>query len=193
LAEALTELCREQGFALLLAGGLVLHGWSLARLGRAEEGIGEMRQGLADWQATGALSHRPFHLALLAEALAGESRLKEGMTSLDEALALCSARGEEFYAAELHRLRGSLLLGQGPEPPPRAEAEAGFRRALDLARHQGAKSLELRAVVSLSRLCSGQGRGAEARSMLAECRGWFTEGFDTSDYQEAGALLEQLT
>src|SRR5262249_5270041 len=111
LAEALAELCREQGFALLLAGAMVLHGWSLARRGRTEEGVGELRQGLADWQATGALSHRPYHLALLAEALAGEGRLKEGLTFLDEALALCSATGEGFHTAELHRLRGSLLLG----------------------------------------------------------------------------------
>jgi predicted ATPase len=172
---------------------MVLHGWSLARLGRAEEGIGEMRKGLADWQATGALSHRPFHLALLAEGLAGEGRLEEGMTALDEALAFCSATGEEFHAAELHRLRGSLLLGQGAELPRRAEAEASFRRALDLARRQGARSLELRAVVSLSRLFSDEGRTAEARAMLAESRGWFTEGFDTPDYQEAGSLLERLT
>jgi predicted ATPase len=151
-----------------------------------------MRQGLADWQATGALSHRPYHLALLAEVLAGEGRFGEGMISLEEALALCSATGEAFHAAELHRLQGSLSLGQGPEPR-RAEAEASFHRALDLARHQEAKSLELRAVVSLSRLCSAQGRGAEARPMLAACRGWFTEGHATLDCQEAGALLELLT
>jgi predicted ATPase len=193
LAEALSELCREQGFALLLAGGMVLHGWSLARLGRPEEGMAEMQQGLADWQATGALSHRPFHLALLAEVLAGEGRLGEAMTSLDEALALCAATGEEFHAAELHRLRGSLLLGQGPEPPRRMEAEGNYRRALDLAQRQGARSLELRAVLSLCRLCLDGGRGAEARARITECRGWFTEGFDTPDFQEAGSLLEQLT
>jgi serine/threonine protein kinase/predicted ATPase len=192
LAQVLMELCREQGFALLLAGGMVLHGWSLAQRRRTEEGLGEMRQGLADWQATGALSHRPYHLALLAEALAGEGRLKEGLTSLDEGLALCSATGEGFHEAELHRLRGSLLLSQGLEPPRQAEAETSFRRALDLARHQGAKALELRAVVSLSRLYSAEGRGAEARPMLAECRGWFTEGLDTPDFQETGALLELL-
>jgi predicted ATPase len=114
------------------------------------------------------------------------------MTSLDEALALCSATGEGFHEAELHRLRGSLLLSQGLEPRRQAEAETSFRRALDMARHQGAKALELRAVVSLSRLYSAEGRGAEARPMLAECRGWFTEGLDTPDYQEAGALLELL-
>jgi predicted ATPase len=189
LADALTELCHEHGFALLLAGGMVLHGWSLARRGRAEEGLGEMRQGLADWQATGALSHRPYHLALLAEALADGGRLKEGLTSLDEALALCAATGEGFHEAELHRLRGSLLLGQAPEAGPQAEAEASLRRAIDVARHQEAKSPELRAAVSLGRLYRGQGRQAEVRSVLAACRGWFTEGFDTPDYQEAGALL----
>jgi predicted ATPase len=192
LAVALTELCREQGFALLLAGGMVLHGWSLARRGRAEEGLGEMRRGLADWQATGAVSHRPYHLALLAEALAGEGRLEEGLTFLDEGLALCSATGEGFHEAELHRLRGSLLLAQGPEPR-RAEAEASLRRALDLSRRQEAKAVELRAVVSLSRLYLAEGRGADARPMLDQCRGWFTEGLDSPDYQEAGAVLELLS
>jgi serine/threonine protein kinase/predicted ATPase len=192
LAEALTELCREEGYALLLAGGAVLHGWSLARRGRAEEGVGKMRQGLADWQATGALSHRPYHLALLAEALAAAGRPGEGLTSLDEAQALCAATGEGFHEAELHRLRGSLLLGQVPRTSEPTEAEGCFRQALDVARRQGAKSLELRAATSLGRLWSDQGRGAEARPLLAECRGWFAEGFDSLDYREAGELLERL-
>jgi adenylate cyclase len=152
-----------------------------------------MRQGLDDWQATGALSHRPYHLALLAEALAGAGRPEEGLTSLDEAQALCTATGEGFHEAELHRLRGSLLLGHVPQTSEKSEAEGCFRRALDVARRQGAKSLELRAATSLSRLYSEQGRGAEARPMLAECRGWFTEGFDSPDYREAGELFERLS
>jgi predicted ATPase len=194
LAEALTELCHEQGFALMLAGGMILHGWSLAGQGRTDEGIRQMRQGLADWQATGALSHRPYHLALLAEALARNGQARDGLTALAEALALCMASGERFLEAELHRLRGELLLA-GAEAVPSAwgAADACFRQALDVARAQQAKSLELRAAMSLGRLYRQQGRHAEARPRLAETYGWFTEGFELPDLQEAKALLEQLS
>jgi predicted ATPase len=186
-AEALMELCREQGFALLLAGGMILHGWSLAHQGRAAAGIEQMRQGLADWQATGALSHRPYQLALLAEALGQEGQVEEGLIALAEAETLCSTRDECFHTAELHRLRGELLLQQGS---PSAEAEACFRQALETARDQQAKSWELRAATSLGLLYWRHGRSDEIRPLLADTHGWFTEGFDTPDWQEAKALLE---
>jgi predicted ATPase len=190
LAGALAEVCREQGFALLLAGARVLGGWSLAAQGRTDEGIRQMRQGLADWQATGAVSHRPYHLTLLAEALAREGQVQDALTALAEALALSSASGERFMEAELYRFRGEWLLASADA---RAEtwgaAEACFRQALEVARaHQG-KSLELRAVLSLGRLYREQGRQAEARPLLAQTYRWFTEGFDTPDLQEAKALL----
>ena len=191
LAEALMELTSEQGFALLVQGGLILQGWSLAEQGRAGEGIAKMREGLAGWQATGALSHRPYQLALLAQALAREGEAQEGFTALDEALALSTASGERFLEAELHRLRGELFLTQGEaDSSVGSAAERCFRSALDVARRQSAKSLELRAAVSLSRLYRQQGRPAETRPLLAEVHGWFTEGFDTPDLQEAKALLE---
>jgi predicted ATPase len=194
LAGALTELCREQGFALLLAGGMILHGWSLAGQGQTDEGLRQMRQGLAGWQATGALSHRPYHLALLAEALARDGRAQDGLTVLAEALTLCTASGERFLEAELHRLRGELLLADAEAHPSMWDAaDACFRQALDVARTQQAKSLEVRAVMSLSRLYRQQGRQAEARPLLAETYGWFTEGFDLPDLQEAKTLLEQLS
>jgi predicted ATPase/tRNA A-37 threonylcarbamoyl transferase component Bud32 len=196
----LMELCREQGFALLLSGGMILYGWSLTEQGQREEGIGHMRQGVADWHATGALSHRPYQLALLAEALGREGRGEEGLTVLAEAQALLSVTGERFYEAELHRLRGELLLRQaagGPRGAAQlsgpAEAEVWFRRALATAHRQGAKPLELRAVVSLSRLYRERGRQKEARPLLVETYGSFTEGFDLPDLQEAQALLEQLS
>jgi predicted ATPase len=189
LAAALMDLCREQGFALLLAGGMILHGWSRTAQGQMEEGLRQMRQGLADWQATGALSHRPYHLSLLAEALGRDGQVQEGLTALAEAQAICTSTGERFHEAELHRLRGELLLKQAVGGHgvalEQGEAEACFRRAVALARQQRARPLELRAAVSLCRLYQSQGRGAEARPLLAESYSWFTEGFDTPDLQEA--------
>jgi predicted ATPase len=151
-----------------------------------------------------------FHLALLAESLKAGGQIDEGLAVAAEALAVVEATGERFYEAELRRLRGELLLLQagagrpspaesaaarppGPDPSGRAEAEACFRRALTIARGQQAKSLELRAVMSLTRLYQKQDRPAEVRPMLAECYDWFTEGFDTLDLQEAKALLEQVS
>jgi predicted ATPase len=152
-----------------------------------------MRQGLAGWQATGALSHRPYQLALLAEALARAGQAAEGLAALAEALAVSAASGERFLEAELHRLRGELLLaGAAAGPAAWGEAEACFRQALDVARQQQAKSLELRAVTSLARLHRRQGRQSESRPLLAETYGWFTEGLDTPDLRDAKALLEQL-
>jgi predicted ATPase len=189
LAETLMRLASEQGFGLLRHGGAILHGWVLAEQGRAAEGIRQMQQGLAGWHATGARSHRLYHLALLAETLARNGQTRDGATALAEALALCEESGERFLEAELHRLRGVLFLA-GAEAGPSA-ADACFRRALDVARAQQAKALELRAALSLSRLYRQQGRQAEVRSLLAETYGWFTEGFDLPDLREAKALLEQ--
>lgn len=193
LADALIALCHEHGFALLLAGGMVLHGWSLTQQGEIEEGVSRMRQGAADWQATGAVSHRPFQLVLLAEALEKQGRFGEGLTALAEAQHLASVTGERFCEAELHRLRGELLgqqaAGASGSPDP-AEVENGFRQALNVARRQGARSLALRAAVSLSRWHQRQGRLAEARPTLAEIYDGFTEGVTTPDLQEAKALLE---
>jgi predicted ATPase len=194
LAEALMALSSDQGFALLRHGGMILQGWSLAEQGCAGEGICLMRQGLAGWQATGALSHRPYHLALLAEALARDGQVRDGLTTLAAALALCTVLGERFLEADLHRLHGELLLaGAEADAPVWDAAEACFRQALDVAGAQKAKSLELRAVMSLSRLYRQQGRPAEARPMLAECYGRFTEGFDTPDLREAKALLDKFS
>jgi predicted ATPase/tRNA A-37 threonylcarbamoyl transferase component Bud32 len=183
LAGALMDLCREHGIALLLAGGQVLRGWGLAGQGQVHEGISQMRKGLESWRDTGALSHRPCHLALLAEALASTGQVKEGLTLLAEALALSSTTGERFYEAELHRLRGELLNAP-------AEADACYRQALDVAGRQGVRPFQLRAAMSLCRLHRGQDRQAEARQLLAGAYGHFSEGFDTLDLQQARAILE---
>jgi predicted ATPase len=194
LAVALMELSREQGFALLLHGGMILQGWSLAMQGQASKGIEQMQAGLSGWQATGALSHRPYQLALLAEVLGTVGQLRDGLAALDEALALATTSGERFMEAELHRLRGELLLTRPAEDLLQVpEAEASFRQAIEVAQRQKAKSLELRAVVSLSRLYQQQGRRDEARPLLASACGWFVEGLDTWDLQRARALLAQLS
>jgi predicted ATPase len=184
----------EQGFALQLAMGLIHGGWALAELGRREEGIAQMHQGLTAYRATGAELVQPYYLALLAETYGKVGRTKEGLAALAEALTLVDKTGERFYEAELYRLEGELTL-QSSRPGMQSneeEAEACFLKAIDIARRQQAKSLELRAVVSLSRLWQQQGKQQEAHAMLAAIYNWFTEGFDTKDLQEAQALLEEL-
>jgi class 3 adenylate cyclase/predicted ATPase len=187
-AEAALTLATEQGFPHQLALGTILRGWALAEQG--EEGIAQIRQGIAAWRATGAELARPYFLALLAEACEKGRQAEEGLSVLTEALALVHKTGECFYEAELYRLQGELLLVQSICQT--TEAETCFREALDIARRQQAKSLELRAAVSLSRLWQRQGKRDEARMLLAPIYGWFTEGFDTADLQEAKALLEEL-
>jgi len=121
---------------------------------------------------------------------------EEGLSVLAEALTSINTTGERYYEAELYRLKGKLLLQshiQSPESGVQQEAEACFLKAIDIARRQQAKSLELRVVISLSRLWQQQGKKDEARQILAEIYSWFTEGFDTKDLQEAKALLEELT
>src|SRR5262249_25521088 len=157
---------------------MILRGWGLAEQGRVAEGISQMRQGLAGWQATGALSHRPYQLALLAEALGRKGQVLEALQTSNEALDLASSTGERFLEAELHRLRGEILLrgGEGGEAEP-SGAEACFRQSLAVARSQECRSLELRAALSLSRLALRGPDPAEAAELLARIYGWFTEGF----------------
>jgi predicted ATPase len=192
-AEATTAIGTEHRLSLWLANGLVMGGWALAEQGSCVKGIAMLRQGLTDWSATGAETHRTYFLGLLAEALGRGGLVQEGLSVLTEALALMHRSGTVFYGAELHRVKGEFLLRQEATEDACREAEACFRRALTIARRQQAKSLELRAAMSLTRLYQRQDRQAEARPMLAECYDWFTEGFDTPDLQEAKALLEQIS
>jgi predicted ATPase len=191
-AEATTAIGTEHGLSLWLANGLIMGGWALAEQGAWAVGIAQMRQGLTAWVATGAETHRTYFLGLLAEALERGGQIEEGLGVLTEALSQMNGTGTAFPGAELHRLQGEFLLRQKTTEVACGEAEACFRRALAIARRQQAKALELRAAMSLARLCQKQNRQAEARPMLAECYNWFTEGFDTPDLQEARALLEQL-
>jgi len=197
-AEAGIAVATEQRFTVLRAQGTIFRGWALAERyvepdagqGQREEGIAQMQQGLAAWRATGAKVFRPYGLSLLAEAYAHVGQIEEGLTLLVEALTVANDTGERRWEAELHRLKGELLLALSAEQ--HAEAETCFHQALDIARLQQAKSLELRAAVSLSRSWQQQGKRQEAHDLLAPLYGWFTEGFDTADLQEAKALLDAL-
>jgi predicted ATPase len=186
--EAATGLSQEQGFMAFVAWGTIWRGWALTT--RGEEGIAQMWQGLAAWRALGGELWRPSLLALLAEAYGRTGQSAKALAVLAEALAVADKNGERHYQAELYRLKGEFLLASPTEI--QAEAEACFRQAIAIARRQSAKSLELRAVMSLSRLYQKQGKQAEALPMLAEIYGWFTEGLDTPDLVDAAAQLNGL-
>jgi class 3 adenylate cyclase/predicted ATPase len=183
-------LASEHGFPHWAARGWVLQGWADAQRDEATTGIARIRDGLAGAQATGARILTPFHLTLLAEALAFAGKIEKGLAALDDALAQAAVSGERGWDAEIHRLRGELT-GRLPYSDP-AKAEGSFRTALAIAREQGTRGYELRAATSLARLWREQGRRGEARELLAPVYGWFTEGFDTADLKEAAALLSEL-
>jgi predicted ATPase len=190
LAERVIALSQEQGFLFRVAWGTILLGWALAEQGQSEEGIAHMRQGLASWQTMGTELAWPHCLSLLAEVYGRAGRAEEGLSLLAEALDVVHKTGQRVNEAELYRLKAELLLMQ--PAPDEHQAEACFRRALDIARRQQAKSRELRAATSLGRLWQHQGKRKEAHQLLAPIYGWFTEGFDTADLQEAKALLDEL-
>jgi class 3 adenylate cyclase/predicted ATPase len=189
-AEEVIILANEHGFPFWSAAGSLYRGWALAEQGRREEGIAHMNQSLKAYRSMGAEMLQPLFLALLAEAYGKVRQVEKGLTLLIEALTMAHRNGERFYEAELYRLKGELLLALSTEN--QAEAETCFHRALNITRSKSAKSVELRVTISLSRLLTKQGKREEARQMLAEIYGWFTEGFETADLKEARALLEEL-
>ena len=190
LARATITLATEQGFTQRVAHATVLQGWALALQGQSEVGRAAIRQGLTASLATGFMLLQPYGLGLLAETYETDGHPDEGLAVLAEALTVMETTKVQWYGAELYRRKGVLLLRQAV--PDAAQAEACLQQALVLARQQQAKSWELRAAMSLSRLWQQQGQRAEARALLAPVYGWFTEGFDTADLQEAKTLLEEL-
>jgi predicted ATPase len=182
--------CTEHGFRFYAPQGVVLEGWALAAEGQTHKGIEQVREGLASLRAMGADVRRSYFLGLLAEVslCAGES--EKGLEAVTEGLDLVRTNGERWWQAELHRLRGELLLTHVAKG--QTQASSCFERALDISRHQKAKSLELRAAMSLARLWRDEGKRAEARDLLGPIYGWFTEGFDTPDLRDAKALLDEL-
>ena len=187
-AEAMMALATAQGFEHRVAQGRIMRGWALAMQGDAATGVAHIQQGLGAVQSTGQKLYHPYHLALLAEAYGQAGQPEVGLTCLAEALTLVEATEERWWEAEVYRLKGELLLRLPlPDIP---QATACFHQALDVARNQQAKALELRAALSLSRLWQQQGQRDQARQLLTEVYSWFTEGFETPDLQEARMWLE---
>ena len=171
--------------------GVMFGGWALTRRGKIEEGISQLQSGLDAFRATEAVLLLAYFTALLAEVYGEIGQASEGLRILET----IDLERDRYWEAELHRLRGELILKQHPDSDRgehEATAEGCFQRAAAIARKQNAKSLELRAAISMSRLRIRQGKRSEAREELAETFGWFTEGFNTPDLQEAKVLLEGL-
>jgi class 3 adenylate cyclase/predicted ATPase len=193
LAEAAIALSNEHGFPFWRAGGTLFQGWALTEHGQVEAGISHMRQGLAAWRATGAELLQPGFLALLARAYGNIGQPEDGLRLITEALDTVNQTGERYHESELYRLKGKLLtIADDSLPMADCTPEDCFHKALSIARDQHAKSWELRAATSLARLWQSQTKRQDASALLAPVYGWFTEGFDTADLQDAKALLDEL-
>jgi len=189
-AEAAVALSTEQGFPSWLALGTFLRGWALTALGQREEGMIQLSQGLTDWRAIGTELFVPYFLTQLAEGYGALKQVDKALDALKEGWEAMERTGERWWKAEMHRLKGELLLHQSTTDV--AQATNCFQEALDVARNQQAKSLELRAATSLAILWQSQDKRQEAYDLLAPVHDWFTEGFATADLQEAKALLLEL-
>ena len=188
-AEELLARSTEHSFPLFLGWAIAGRGWGLVTLGQAREGLALLSQGLTIVRATGAVSSMPRLYTWLAEAHAVLGQLVDGLNCLAEAAQIIESTGQRLYEAELHRLRGNLLYATGD----RSAAEESYHQALAVAKQQSAKLWELLSTTSLARLWRDQGKGTEARDLLAPVYGWFTEGFDTPVLQDAKALLDELS
>jgi DNA-binding SARP family transcriptional activator/predicted ATPase len=187
-SDELVRISQEASFTGYLATGISYRGQALAMSGRVEEGIDQVRQGMAASDSLDVAWGLTSNLRVVAEVYASTGQVQQGLKTLDEAVALVEEHGERHWESELYRLRGEMLLRQGHQ----AEAEASFQKALQVARQQDARSWELRGATSLAGLWQVQGKGKEAHQMLSEVYAWFTEGFETPDLIKARELLETL-
>ncbi len=187
LVEAAEVLAAEQRLSLMLEPGM-LRGVALVGQGAVDEAIARIREAVTEWTRLGRTILLPYGLAFLAEGLARHGDQAAALDALREGLAIAGATGEVMWDAELHRVTGTVLLGENRLD----EGQASLQQAIRIAQAQQAKSLELRATTSLARLWGEQGRRAEARELLAPVYGWFTEGFDTADLKDAKTLLDEL-
>lgn len=192
----LTALAEEKGFVFFVGVGLFKMGWVLVRQGRIEEGIARIHQGLDLYRAGGVRFTLTDLFGSLAEAYGMAGKIEKGLEFMSQALAEVERGGERYYEAELYRLKGELLLKKAEKKDrttSEKEAEACFQKSFAVARMQKAKSFELRTAISLGQLLNKQGKRSEAKKLLKDIYGWFTEGFDTADLKEAKALLEELS
>jgi predicted ATPase/class 3 adenylate cyclase len=190
-AEKAILFSTEQKFPWWLARSEILYGWSLVQQGKCEDGIAMIEKGIEATGDAGGKISIPYYLSMLVEAYKILRQIDKGYSVLKEALKMIEATGERYWEAELYRLKGELILCESENN--HQKAESCFRRAIDIANSQEAKSLELRAAMSLSKLLQTKSKKEEARQLLSEIYGWFTEGFDTADLKDAKALIYELS
>jgi predicted ATPase len=186
--DGLVAVAADQGFPFYRAAAAIYRGWVKAKKADVTEGLSLLRAGSSAYCATGATVWMPLYIALLAGVYEIADQIEEAAARLDQASQLVERTGERWFAAELDRQKGRLLLRQGHPDT----AEELYRKALSIAREQEAKLWELRAAASLARLWRDQGRCAAAHDVLAPVYGWFTEGFATPDLKAAKMLLDEL-
>jgi predicted ATPase len=191
LTESMIAISTAHGLSQWLAFGKMLDGWLQAEQGGGEAAIVRLRRAIAEYRAMGNDLYLPCFLSLLAATYLKHGATDEGLGTVEDALRMADETGSRLWNPEFYRFKGELLLARDPAAGP--DAETAFRQAIDVARGQSAKSWELRAALSLSRLWQRQGKRDEARRLLQEIYGWFTEGFDTADLMEARALLDELS
>jgi class 3 adenylate cyclase/predicted ATPase len=189
MADAAIAMAEETTFFYYLLAARIVKGWAVQAT-NVSDGLDQIREAVKVLSESRAGLWLPFSLVTLAEAYGRAERIEDGLKTAAHGLELVQQSGERCWQAELYRIRGELLLKADPSDP--TEARAALESAVEVARKQGAKSLDLRATMSLARLLDGQGERNEARAMLAEIYDWFSEGFDTADLKEAKALLEEL-
>jgi predicted ATPase len=182
-------ISEERNFPVWLAVGKIISGWAFVQLGEAENGLREMEEGLKTWQSTGSALGRPYFLALMAEALHRAGQVEEALTVVGEAIDAVEMSDERVHEAELLRLQGELMSSRDADPEA---VEKAFRRAVERAKDQGARSMELRALVSLTNLLKGQGKLKEAREDLAKAYAWFDEDAPLVDLESARNLLREM-
>ena len=190
VGERMIHYCSEKGLRTMVPIGKVFRGDGLARQGQFEEGIGQMREGIAELRSIGTVFSLPSFFAALASVCARCGNVGEGLAAVEEGLAVTRTGGDRFSLPEIHRIKGKLLLASSAAD--RDAAEAAFGEAIEVSRGQQARLLELRAATSMARLWRDRGKRKEARELLAPVYDWFTEGFNTLDLKEAKALLDEL-
>jgi len=189
-AEAAMALGSEQGFEFFVAFAEMFLGFAQSSMGKNEEGLALIRRSIDDWQATGARLGGTQFYAFLAEAYGKVGNFETGLNVVAEKLSEIRTNEERLGEAELYRVKGELLLMQGKDE---TEAEKSFRQGIEIAKHQGAKSLELRSTLGLSRLWQAQGKHENAKKALTEIYNWFNEGFDTADLKETREILKVIS